>query len=456
VLAELTDKYGEGSDKLLEQQDKIASLKGDISSLGMAMQDSSEQFALGMLQSKDATEQQQVAFARAAGMITQDAENTYNAQAKLAEAYTSGQISAESYASGVSQVAEMVAGLDGMKANVTIDVWIKEHGSIPIVSRRPTVCFVAGTLIAMADGAQKPIEAVEVGDVVKAYDTEKGEFVSGIVSQTFQHEADGYYDIDGLLVTGEHPIFLVTRGEFVPAKDIHIGDIVMTVAGGTKVIKSKGYIFEAVTVYNLEVEAVHTYFANGILVHNKMASNAWTGGPLNGDGFTVVGDAPGGVWTPHTEVIYNGHVFNAEEARALKDAGLLEGAAYAAGGTAGQGPARRNARRSGGGPPGGSRSVRTGGDRHGGTLGSGSFTNGDATAADVADQISNSTAAVVVSSQQATQENAQLQTQQQVDAQQQTQQVLAEKLDQVVAVLKKQADKNDMYTLFHSGQQTSI
>jgi hypothetical protein len=249
--------------------------------------------------------------------------------------------------------------------------------------------------------------------------------------------------------------------DWTAAGEVKPGDKLVGVDGKPKLVKNIQAVHAPGTkVYNLHVNhETHNYFAGGVLVHNSKSNN-WTGGPLNGDGFTVVGDAPGGTWTPYTEVIHNGHVYNAKEARVLRDAGVLDGARYAAGGGGIGGGNQRQpsrARRSGGGPPGGNRTVRPGGDRVGGTMASASI-QGDAgaTAADVANQVSGETAAVVVSSQQATEQNAQLQTQQQVSAQQQTQQVLAEKLDQVVAVLKKQADRNDMYTLFHSGQQTSI
>jgi hypothetical protein len=297
------------------------------------------------------------------------------------------------------------------------------------------------------------------------YSEQEPGFVNAQVVDVFEHEIHNYLDIDGLKVTPEHLLFVIGR-DWTAAGEVKPGDKLVGADGKPKLVKNIQAVHAPGTkVYNLHTNhETHNYFAGGVLVHNAKSNNMWTGGPLNGDGFTVVGDAPGGTWTPYTEVIHNGHVYNAKEARVLRDAGVLDGATYAAGGTSGGGiggghqrqPSRGG--RSGGGPPGGRRTLPRGGDRVGGTLGSGASVEGNAgaTAADVANQVSSETAAVVVSSQQAAQESAQLQTQQQVNAQQQTQQVLAEKLDQVVSVLKKQANKNDMYTLFHSGQQTSI
>ena len=51
--------------------------------------------------------------------------------------------------------------------------------------------------------------------------------------------------------------------------------------------------------------------------------NNWAGGPLGSD-WTVVGDMPGGVWGPHTELISpSGYVFDAKTSRKMKDAGML-------------------------------------------------------------------------------------------------------------------------------------
>jgi hypothetical protein len=456
-VKELQQSWFDGSFAADKQREAIERLNSDATV-------ANQQFALSTLQSQEATEEQQYAFARASGLITEDAFEAQQAIDKITSAFAAGKISAEDAAAGIGKVGDWVGELDGARVSMVVDVFIVQHGTIPGSNIKPKdiqggSCFTGDTLIGMADGSQKSIADVLVGDVVKSYDVDRCVFVDKLVVEKFAHEVTNYLDIDGLHVTPEHIVWSVTAAAWAAAGSLRIGDELMLDTGETKRITSIGFIAEPVTVYNFEVEEVHTYFAGGVLVHNAKSNNMWTGGPLNGDGFTVVGDAPGGTWTPYTEVIHNGHVYNAKEARILRDAGVLDGATYAAGGTAGSGPARRDgSRRSGGGPPGGNRTVRPGGDRHGGTLGSGASVEGSAgaTAADVANQVSSETAAVVVSSQQATEQNAQLQTQQQVSAQQQTQQVLAEKLDQVVAALKKQADRNDMYTLFHSGQQTSI
>lgn len=284
----------------------------------------------------------------------------------------------------------------------------------------------------------------------------RGGFVDGKVTHIFEHEVTEWLNIDGVQVTHEHPFYVVSRG-WVRAGDLKPGDTLFTDNGEYKPVEKIEQMTGKTQVYNLEVDDAHTYFAGGVLVHNKVAANAWTGGDLNGDGFTVVGDAPGGIWTQNTEVIYNGHVFNAEESRAMRRAGLLENAVYrandAGGGGGGGGfrpqPSRvvlrdRSRPRAGSGS-----SLRVSSDATG--------SQGETSATEVAAQMAvESAAAIVVSSQQSTQENAQLQTQQTVAATQESSAAVVEKLSEVATILKRQADRNDLYTLFHSGQQTNI
>jgi hypothetical protein len=99
----------------------------------------------------------------------------------------------------------------------------------------------------------------------------------------------------------------------------------------------------------------------------------WAGGPL-GQGFTLVGDSPGGGFTPYTEAIFGDYVFNAEQTRALKEAGLLGDAyAMAGGGTTGGGTKTHHSVRSGAGTKGGKGgSIKSGRGSKGGRGGRGS------------------------------------------------------------------------------------
>ncbi len=86
-----------------------------------------------------------------------------------------------------------------------------------------------------------------------------------------------------LLVTDEHPFYV--GGEWVRAADLVTGIELLSSAGGDV---SPVTLVEHVeqerrdTVYNIEVEGHHNFFAEGVLVHNK--SPIWDGDMFGSDG----------------------------------------------------------------------------------------------------------------------------------------------------------------------------
>ncbi|RLF26389.1 MAG: hypothetical protein DRN01_04845, partial [Thermoplasmata archaeon] len=135
-------------------------------------------------------------------------------------------------------------------------------------------CFLAGTKIAMADGSLRSIEKIRVGDLVKSYDPDGGEFRIGVVTEVFHHSPeempDCYLVINGdLRVTPNHPVFV--DGRWIDAGELKIGDVF-----GGNIIYSIERIYWRVPTYNFEVEPYHTYsvvWGSGVasVVHNAMA-----------------------------------------------------------------------------------------------------------------------------------------------------------------------------------------
>lgn len=78
-------------------------------------------------------------------------------------------------------------------------------------------CFLAGTLIDMADGSQKPIELIEPDDLVFAYDERdlngRAELVPARVVRTFVNQVPAVLDFHGLKVTPGH-VTLCGDGRF--------------------------------------------------------------------------------------------------------------------------------------------------------------------------------------------------------------------------------------------------
>ena len=141
-------------------------------------------------------------------------------------------------------------------------------------------CFIAGTLVATADGL-KPIEDIEVGDEVLAYDPETGEQAYKHVVNLFRNATDKWYHVhvneQDITCTAEHPFYVADLGAFVPAKDLKADQHVLLADGSCAVID--GIHVEELstpeTTYNFEVEDYHTYYVSKdkVLVHNTCKVN---------------------------------------------------------------------------------------------------------------------------------------------------------------------------------------
>jgi len=80
--------------------------------------------------------------------------------------------------------------------------------------------------------------------------------------------------IKNSLVQALNPEELSSEGGWVEVKDLNAGDLLKTKEGWIE-IESIEYFKEPVTVYNLSVSDPNTYYANGILAHNKGSEWIW-------------------------------------------------------------------------------------------------------------------------------------------------------------------------------------
>lgn len=92
-------------------------------------------------------------------------------------------------------------------------------------------CFAAGTLIDMADGSQKPIETIEIGDNVLSYDPDAegglGALRASKVTRTMTNIVDAIIDFHGVKVTPGHATLCTDgpdKGRHVPLMDIIMAD----------------------------------------------------------------------------------------------------------------------------------------------------------------------------------------------------------------------------------------
>jgi len=130
-------------------------------------------------------------------------------------------------------------------------------------------CFAPGTEILLADGSSKPIEKIKVGDQIASFENESNYIKkTAIVQGISSHLVSGYLIINGQLkVTAEHKIFLNNAWEY--AGKAKIGDILIDSQGNKEKIFSITAENIFGPVYNIVVGKYHTYFADGIYVHNQ-------------------------------------------------------------------------------------------------------------------------------------------------------------------------------------------
>ena len=158
-----------------------------------------------------------------------------------------------------------------------------------LVHNIPPKCFVAGTPITMGDGTTKSIELVEVGDKIHNYDFDSKEIKVGKVLSI---ETPTHADIVEISFgdkktknTFDHPYWVVGKGwsSYKPqwtekrydikTKQLEVGDKCLELQNEKLVeieITDLQEDINPVQTYSLEIETNHNYFANDILVHNKL------------------------------------------------------------------------------------------------------------------------------------------------------------------------------------------
>ncbi len=140
---------------------------------------------------------------------------------------------------------------------------------------RHFTCIAEGTLVD-TPGGRVPIEAVRVGSRVIGWDTELGRAAVATVEAVDRSHAERLVVLGDLVVTPNHPVF--AGGEWQDAGDIEPGDELF--GRDFSALRAEPRRIERpATVYDITVSDPHTFFAGGILVHNKAAAN-----PVGGRG----------------------------------------------------------------------------------------------------------------------------------------------------------------------------
>ncbi len=139
----------------------------------------------------------------------------------------------------------------------------------------------------------KPIEEIEVGDEVLAYEEETGEQAYKPVTRLFRNTTEEWYHIrvngEEIVCTGGHPFYVLNAeedrkfvefegvkasgtGTWICARELKVSDQVLLSDGSRVVIEQIEIqnLDSAETTYNFEVADFHTYYVSesNVLVHN--------------------------------------------------------------------------------------------------------------------------------------------------------------------------------------------
>ncbi|GGZ37627.1 hypothetical protein GCM10010343_75800 [Streptomyces avidinii] len=142
-------------------------------------------------------------------------------------------------------------------------------------------CFLAGTLVLMADGSQKKIEEIAVGDEVASTDPRSGD--RGAKTVTHLSRTDGEKPLNAVSIEGprgrgeivatrEHPFWSPQEQKWIEAGDLAVGISLETDTGDVVWVTENRAYSERIATYNFTVEDFHTYYVlagdTPVLVHN--------------------------------------------------------------------------------------------------------------------------------------------------------------------------------------------
>ena len=145
-------------------------------------------------------------------------------------------------------------------------------------------CFLFDTPVHCESG-MVPIGQLKVGDNVLALNPADEDFkpVSCKIVALLTKEVTGYYKLtfssgDILQVTAEHPFWSPAEKCWVPVKELKVSGEVLLLSKEKVTLVQKIFVNETVSVHNITVDNLHTYFVggSGILVHNKAAARGFT------------------------------------------------------------------------------------------------------------------------------------------------------------------------------------
>lgn len=143
-------------------------------------------------------------------------------------------------------------------------------GLVVIVVLNLGRCVLEGTLVDTPAG-RVPVEQLRIGDAVWTRTAEgsvqRGYVVAHERSRVLRHRILRFADGTRLAITGSHPIATSPQA-FTPAESLGVGDEVVSRSGRPELV-SVEMVYGLANVHDITVEPGQSFFAGGVLVHNK-------------------------------------------------------------------------------------------------------------------------------------------------------------------------------------------
>ena len=135
-------------------------------------------------------------------------------------------------------------------------------------------CFLAGTPVRTSSGVV-PIEHMERGMVVMAFDRESYRVVPSRVTEVYRNRAEKYVEIrvggECIRATGAHVFYSFDEQTWQPASRLTTSHRLTAEDGSAVPIQSVEHVDAEVETYNLEVDGLNTYYVGAntsVLTHN--------------------------------------------------------------------------------------------------------------------------------------------------------------------------------------------
>jgi CHAT domain-containing protein len=137
-------------------------------------------------------------------------------------------------------------------------------------------CFLGDVRVSLANGELEPIAELRIGDILKSRNPITNQDEHTAVVEIYRSQCATYLVINDILrVTATHPVW--TNDRWASAGELRVGDRLQGVDGEAVEVRSILQKDEGADVWNLYVSSeAHSFFAEGILVHNMMTKSAPT------------------------------------------------------------------------------------------------------------------------------------------------------------------------------------